>query len=211
MSEFLQRLQARLKAKQEAQQGRAQRPLLDQQILTSSSRPIASTASTASTAIRIKPTSVSHSLTYLLMLVTAVLATYWGMRIAQIPGVPSQAGSGGNQATTQGINKGMTLYSNQDGAAAYDLFGSKPIATDRIYLRGVVVTSKNKDGVLDGYAIFEMDGKPTNALSIGESLGKGLSLQSIGVESATLIYQGQKLDFKLSRPGADKNNNSNKK
>ena len=202
MSDFLQRLQARLKANQVAQPGRAQRSALDQKTLASSSR------YSPGLAMQIKPTSVSHSLTYLLMLVTAVLATYWGMRIAQIPGLPSQ---GSNQGTSQGVNKGMTLYSNQDGASAYDLFGSKPISTDRIYLRGVVVTSKNKDGVLDGYAIFEMDGKPTNAMSIGESLGKGLSLQSIGVESATLLYQGQKLDFKLSRPGADKNNSSSKK
>lgn len=151
-------------------------------------------------AVLIKPTTISHGLTQLLMLVTAVFTVYWCMQIAQIPALPSQTNNAGNQA----VNKGMILYSNQDGALAYDLFGSKPIATDRIFLRGVVVTGKNIDGTLDGYAIFELEGKPTNVISIGESLGKGLTLQSIGVESATLLYQGQKLDFKLSQPGADK-------
>ena len=150
----------------------------------------------------INPMSVSKSLTYLLMLVCAVSATYWLMRVAQIPSAPGQAASG--------INKGITLYSNQDASAAYALFGNKPLVTENIYLRGVVITSKNKDGSLDGFAIFEIDGKQTNAISVGEGLGKGLTLQSIGDETATLLYQGQKLDFKLSKAGSDKGDKSNK-
>ena len=89
------------------------------------------------------------------------------MQIAQIPGPPSPAASG--------IHKGLTLYTNQDSSNAYGLFGSKPLVTDNILLRGVVVTSKSKGGALDGFAIFEIDGKPTNAISVGETLGKGLS------------------------------------
>jgi hypothetical protein len=143
-----------------------------------------------------KPTSLSNALSYLLMLLAGLCITYWVMQIAQIPAPPSQPVSG--------INKGVTLYTNQDGTTAYGLFGSKPLVTDNIYLRGVVVTSKNKDGALDGFAIFEIDGKPTNAISVGESIGKGLSLQSIGDESATLLYQGQKMEFKLSKPGKER-------
>jgi hypothetical protein len=143
-----------------------------------------------------KPTLVTNALSYVLMLLAGLCLTYWLMQIAQIPVPPSQP--------TTSINKGVTLYTNQDGSNAYDLFGSKPLVTDNIYLRGVVVTSKNKGGTLDGFAIFEIDGKPTNAISVGESLGKGLNLQSIGDESATLLYQGQKLEFKLSKPGKEK-------
>lgn len=117
------------------------------------------------------------------------------MKIMQIPGTPSQP--------VNGISKGMSLYSNQDATSAYALFGSKPLATENIYLRGVVITSK-KDGAPDGFAIFEIDGKPTNAISVGETIGKGLSLQSIGDESATLLYQGQKLNFKLNKTNKDK-------
>jgi hypothetical protein len=144
----------------------------------------------------INPYGVSKSVTYLLMLACAVSATYWLMRVAQVPSAPGQSASG--------INKGITLYSNQDASAAYALFGNKPLVTENIYLRGVVITAKNKDGSLEGFAIFEIDGKPTNAISVGEGLGKGLTLQSIGDETATLLYQGQKLDFKLSKAGADK-------
>ena len=123
------------------------------------------------------------------------------MRILQIPGTPAQPANG--------ISKGQTLYSNQDATAGYALFGSKPLVTENIYLRGVVATSKNPDGSLDGFAIFEIDGKPTNAISVGETMGKGLSLQSIGDESATLLYQGQKLSFKLSKPTKDRGDKSN--
>lgn len=137
------------------------------------------------------PTSSSKGLTYGLMLLCGLSVTFWIMKIAQIPGTPSQPANG--------ITKGMTLYSNQDASAAYALFGSKPLATENIYLRGVVITSKNPDGTPDGFAIFEIDGKPTNAISVGETIGKGLSLQSIGDETATLLYQGQKLNFKLNK------------
>ena len=123
----------------------------------------------------------------------------------QIPGTPNQP--------SNGISKGQTLYSNQDATSGYALFGSKPLVTENIYLRGVVATSKNPDGSLDGFAIFEVDGKPTNAISVGETMGKGLSLQSIGDESATLLYQGQKLSFKLnkSKDKSDKAGSTNKK
>lgn len=142
------------------------------------------------------------------MLACALSVTFWMMKIAQIPGTPGQPANG--------ISKGMTLYSNQDANSAYALFGSKPLATENIYLRGVVITSKNPDGTLDGavdgFAIFEIDGKPTNAISVGETIGKGLSLQSIGDESATLLYQGQKLSFKLNKikDKSDSNKNSGK-
>jgi hypothetical protein len=152
------------------------------------------------------PATVSKALTYLLMIACAISITYWLMRVIQVPNTPGQP--------SNGINKGLTLYSNQDAAAAYALFGSKPLATENIYLRGVVATSKNPDGTLDGFAIFEIDGKPTNAISVGEIIGKGLSLQSIGDESATLLYQGQKLNFKLNKASKDKSDKatgSNKK
>ena len=150
----------------------------------------------------IKPIGVATGFTYFLMIATASCFTYWILRIAQIPGTPG--------ASASGITKGMTLYSNQDGTSAYGLFGSKPLVTENIFLRGVVITSRSPNGVLDGFAIFEIDGVPTNAISVGENLGKGLTLQSIGDESATLLYEGQKLDFKLSKNSSKPSNKNSK-
>lgn len=211
MSEFLQRLRDRLKAKRHTSQVESrvsENPIKVQsklaqisQVLTGQKHLNLSLSSFVMPAF--KPTLLTNALSYALMLLAGLCLTYWLMQIAQIPAPPSQLATG--------INKGVTLYTNQDGSNAYDLFGSKPLVTDNIYLRGVVVTSKNKGGVLDGFAIFEIDGKPTNAISVGESLGKGLSLQSIGDESATLLYQGQKMEFKLSKPGKEKASPTSKK
>jgi hypothetical protein len=204
LSEFLHRLQNRLKAKRHTNQvesGASENPKIVhsglayiRQILGGQKHLHRGLPSSVTMAI--KPTLLTNTLSYVLMLLTGLCLTYWLMQIAQIPGPPSQSGNG--------INKGVTLYTNQDATTAYGLFGSKPLVTDNIYLRGVVVTAKNKNGALDGFALFEIDGKPTNAISVGESIGKGLSLQSIGDETATLIYQGQKMDFKLSKPGKEK-------
>jgi hypothetical protein len=185
LSEFIKRIQARLQAAKKSPK---------ESSLKHASAKLANSFRMPTTSIN--PAMVSKGLTYLLMLACTLTATYWLMKVIQIPGTPSQPNNG--------INKGLTLYSNQDPSAAYALFGSKPLVTENIYLRGVVATSKNPDGTLDGFAIFEIDGKPTNAISVGETIGKGLSLQSIGDEQATLLYQGQKLNFKLSKPTKDK-------
>lgn len=218
MSDFLQRLQDRLKAKRNTHRQASDSSSINsksskihsalthmKQVFSSNqSKQHSSGPKLGSTlSLVFKPTSISNALSYVLMLLAGLCLTYWLMQIAQIPAPPSQP--------TTGINKGVTLYTNQDGTTAYGLFGSKPLVTDNIYLRGVVVTSKNKDGALDGFAIFEIDGKPTNAISVGESLGKGLSLQSIGDEAATLLYQGQKMEFKLSKPGKEKASSTSKK
>jgi len=165
---------------------------------------------------RLDPALVARPLQYLGMAITAMALTYWILQWWQLPSVPSLSsvpsiGSSSIPSIGNKNNPGITLYANQDSTAAYDLFGNKPVSTDTIFLRGVVATGKNANGALDGFAIFEMDGKPTNAISIGESLGKGLTLQSIGDESATLLYQGQKLEFKLSKPGGQKAANPKKK
>ena len=165
---------------------------------------------------RLHPAIVARPLQYLGMAITAMALTYWVLQWWQLPSVPSVSSApsiapSSNPSIGNKNNPGITLYANQDSTAAYDLFGNKPLSTDTIFLRGVVATGKNANGTLDGFAIFEMDGKPTNAISIGESLGKGLTLQSIGDESATLLYQGQKLEFKLSKPGGQKATNPKKK
>ena len=210
MSEFLHRLKERLKAAQHPESGLKQDAGEDGRLarlknqlnrvfrslqLSQGSRTF-DLSPALSTVNAINPSAVAKSVSYLFIVLLVGILSYWLMRMAQIPGVPPTPPSG--------ISKGFTLYTNQDGASAYSLFGSKPLVTDNIFLRGIVATSKTVDGRLDGFAIFEIDGKSTNAISVGENLGKGLTLQSIGDESATLLYEGNKLDFKLSKAGAKK-------
>jgi hypothetical protein len=157
--------------------------------------------------LHLRPAAVARSLQYLGMAITAMALTFWLLQWWQLPSIPDLAPSSLSPSSIAASNKsnsGVTLYANQDSTAAYDLFGSKPVMLDALFLRGIVATGKNSNGSLNGFAIFEVDGKPTNAIGIDESLGKGLTLQSIGDESATLLYQGQQIQFKLSKPSNHK-------
>lgn len=131
---------------------------------------------------------ISQVLTLLGMLLTAGIAVFWLMKVLQIP-TPTD--------TLLKSNKGVTLYSNIDIAASYRLFGSSPLATENIVLRGLVITDRNKDQALDGFALFDIDGKPTGPIAVRESLGKGLILKSITADSAVLTYQGKELNFSI--------------
>lgn len=201
LNAFLTRLQGRLTR---------QLHLIAETITVSSA--IASARRSATTGslgigLRLRPTVVARSLQYLGMAITAMALTFWLLQWWQLPSIPDLAPSSlspSSIAVSNKSNSGVTLYANQDSTAAYDLFGSKPVMLDALFLRGIVTTGKNSNGSLKGFAIFEVDGKPTNAIGIGESLGKGLTLHTISDESATLLYQGQRIQFKLSKPSSQK-------
>ena len=143
----------------------------------------------------VTPIRVSQALTYVLICITAASTAYWLMYILQIP----------SPADSVLKNfKGTALYTNQDINTSYPLFGSKTIAKDIIILRGVVVTDKNKDGIYQGFALFDIDGKPTGAIAVGEMMGRGLALQAIDPETATLLYQGKEMHFSIQKTKKEK-------
>jgi hypothetical protein len=147
-------------------------------------------------AAHLTPIRVSQLMTYAFILLTLVSSTYWLTHILQIP----------SPAEILPKNfKGITLHTNQDIGTSYKLFGSKPLAAENIALRVLVVTGKNEAGLNQGFALFDIDGKSTGAIAVGEQIGRGMVLQSINTESATLVYQGKELIFALQK---SKNSNS---
>ena len=136
------------------------------------------------------PVRVSQSITYILILLTLVSSTYWLIHILQIP----------SPADSLAKNfKGITLHTNQDVNTSYKLFGSKPLAAENIALRVLVVTGKNELGMNQGFALFDIDGKSTGAIAVGEQIGRSMVLQSITPDAATLLYQGKELSFSLQK------------
>jgi len=140
------------------------------------------------------PMKVSYSLSYLLICFTAAASTFWLMHVIQIP-APEDA--------LLKSSKGTSLFINQDLSASYPLFGSKPLATDNIILRGVVVTEKTSSGTYQGFALFDIDGRPTGAIAVGETIDRGMSLKSIDAETATLLYQGKEMNFSIQKSKKD--------
>lgn len=140
------------------------------------------------------PIKFSHSLSYLLICFTAAASIFWLMHVIQIP-APEEA--------LLKSSKGTSLYINQDQTSSYPLFGSKPIASDNIILRGIVVTEKSSSGTYQGFALFDIDGKPTGAIAVGETVDRGMSLKSIDAETATLLYQGKEMNFSIQKSKKD--------
>ena len=136
------------------------------------------------------PIRVSQLISYVFILLTLVSSTYWLIHILQIP----------SPAEILPKNfKGITLHTNQDIGTSYMLFGSKPLAAENIVLRVLVVTGKNEAGLNQGFALFDIDGKSTGAIAVGEQMDRGMMLQSINPDSATLLYQGKELSFALQK------------
>ena len=71
------------------------------------------------------------------------------------------------------------------------LFSKKLIHLDGIKIQGLIIT-KNLPENSQGYVIFDIDGKNVGPIEVGETFGKGLFLQAITNNSATITYQGQK-------------------
>jgi hypothetical protein len=138
----------------------------------------------------LNPVRISQCATYLFILLTLASTTYWLIHIIQIPSP--------EESLSKNF-KGVTLYANQDINTSYKLFGSKPLAAENITLRVLVVTGKNEGGIDQGFALFDIDGKSTGAVAVGEQISGGMVLQSINPESATLIYQGKELSFSLQK------------
>lgn len=136
------------------------------------------------------PVRVSQCMASVFILLTLASATYWLIHIIQIPSP--------EESLSKNF-KGVTLYTNQDINTSYKLFGSKPLAAENIALRVLVVTGKNESGIDQGFALFDIDGKSTGAVAVGEQISGGMLLQSINPESATLLYQGKELNFSLQK------------
>jgi hypothetical protein len=104
--------------------------------------------------------------------------------------------------------RGAVLYSGADSSATSALFGRQPLAKNSVVVQGIVISGRDYSGSLTGFALFELDGKPTGPIAIGESFGKGLSLQSLSEDSATLRYAGEPVVLKLQTSKKNKSTGS---
>ena len=75
----------------------------------------------------------------------------------------------------------------QDVRKAAKLFGYKDTDMSKVQLTGLM----RHDGSSDGYAVFEVEGKNTGAIAVGETFDKGYFLKSIGAEGVEIMYQGK--------------------
>lgn len=77
----------------------------------------------------------------------------------------------------------------QDVQKAAKLFGHKDVDLSKIQLTGLM----RHDASPNGFAIFEIDGKNTGAIAVGETFDKGYFLKSLGADNVELVFQGKQL------------------
>ena len=84
-------------------------------------------------------------------------------------------------------NPSLHIDRLQDVQKAAKLFGHKELDLSKVQLTGLMRT----DGSSSGYAVFEVEGKNTGAIAVGETFDKGYFLKSIGVDSVEVMFQGK--------------------
>ena len=138
--------------------------------------------SAQSNSLKIRPERISAWASIALMLLMVGFGTYWVMRIVQVPFPSAISG------------KGVLFYRSGSDQAVRSLFGEKSFDASRLALRGVVITG-NDGGANQGMALIEVDGKPAEAISIGEMVPPGIRLEKIQPDGVTVSYQGREINL----------------
>lgn len=121
----------------------------------------------------------------LLVFLSVGWACLWIMKLIQIPFPPAVSG------------KGVVLYESGSDEAVRTLFGEKIFDASRLVLRGIVITGSDA-GTNQGIALIEVDGKPAEAISIGEMAPPGIRLEKIEPDGVIVTYQGKEIHLQQS-------------
>lgn len=123
---------------------------------------------------QIKPLWIARTIRNVLVLCIVLTFTYTYLAIERLPRFSDTTAS-------------LHIDKIQDVQIAANLFGHKDTDLSKVQLTGLMRT----DGSSSGYAVFEVDGKNTGAIAVGETFDKGYFLKSIGEDSAEVMFQGK--------------------
>ena len=123
---------------------------------------------------QIKPVWLARTVKNLLVLCIVLTLTYTYLAIERLPRVSD-------------AHQSLHIDQLHDVQKAAKLFGHKEFDLSKVQLTGVMRT----DGSSSGYAVFEVDGKNTGAIAVGETFDKGYFLKSIGTDSVEVMFQGK--------------------
>jgi hypothetical protein len=122
----------------------------------------------------IKPLWFAQVLRNTLILCIVIILTYSFLSIERLPKFSD-------------VMQPVRIDHIQDVQKAAKLFGYKNTDMSKVHLTGLM----RHDGSSDGYAVFEVEGKNTGAIAVGETFDKGYFLKSIGAEGVEVMFQGK--------------------
>ncbi len=129
---------------------------------------------------RIKPLWVVSAIRNALVLGVVVILTYTYLAIQRLPKL-------------EDADQAMNIYQVQDIQKAAKLFGHKEVDLSKVQLTGLM----RQEVSLIGYAIFEVEGKNTGAIAVGETFDKGYFLKSIAIDSVEIVFQGKQYQISM--------------
>jgi hypothetical protein len=122
---------------------------------------------------------------FVLLLLALCFVVDWGMRFARVV-FPPQVSA-----------KGVVFYEAASNLRVRTLFGEKDFDPSRLILRGVVLTGEI-NGVNQGMALIELDGKPAETLELGDMMSPGIRLEKIAPEGVVVRYLGRSYELQQS-------------
>ena len=122
---------------------------------------------------QIKPLWFARAIRNVLVVCIVLTLTYTYLAIERLPRVSD-------------AHQSSHIDQLQDVQKAAKLFGHKEFDLSKVQLTGLMRT----DGSSSGYAVFEVGGKNTGAIAVGETFDKGYFLKSIGTDSVEVMFQG---------------------
>ena len=134
---------------------------------------------------RFQPIWFANFVRNILIVSTILLATYTYIAIDRLP--PAQV-----------LDRSAQLYQFQDVQKAAKLFGQKEIDLSSVHLKGFI----SNDASTNGFAIFEVNGKSSGAIAVGEAFDQGYFLKSINEDSVEIVYQGKQYKILMYAPKA---------
>jgi len=134
----------------------------------------------------VKPLTIANGIRNTLILLCVLSLVFVYLVINQLP-------------SPQLFDRPAQIYQFQDVRKTEKLFGQKDIDLSKIRLTGFMAS-----GASTGFAIFEVDGKTSGAIAIGETFGKGYFLKSISKESVEIVYQGNPYQIPMSTKATKK-------
>jgi hypothetical protein len=91
----------------------------------------------------------------------------------------------------------MNVYQVHDVQRAAKLFGYKNINLSNVQLTGLI----RNDISQNAFAIFEVDGRNSGAIAVGETFDNGYFLKSMGEDSVEIVFQGNQYQISMmSKP-----------
>jgi hypothetical protein len=153
----------------------------------------ASNFATPSFFARMNPQLVAMYLRFFLMAVALIYSLKLCLAYFQLP-TPEKT-----------KDRQTTLYFSLGQTPLGQLFGTSTYSVNTPILKGIISTVTDPNSPSRGFAIFQLDGRPSGVISQGESLGNGMVLESIHDDHVVLIYQGKKQQIMVEKSKSSPN------